>query len=254
MQPTTLSRMSLCGLSLSMMMGFAQGEEGADRRPNLVLILADDMGYSDLSCYGGEIGTPSIDSLAQGGLRFSHFYNGAKCAPTRAALLTGLYHHQSGIHRSMIRNDNGATIAELLQQAGYTTMMVGNPMMTGIWRQPELSRSRGFDLHFSFGFGEECVQRRLVCSVGVSPTGARVRSPVSWIALVEETKLMKPIDKAILGMVSESPGRNASEPRGGLEKNVNRRPSPLLPGEGSMVCCNLAAAAGHSGGVVGAAR
>ncbi len=155
MQPTTLSRMSLCGLSLSMMMGFAQGEEGADRRPNLVLILADDMGYSDLSCYGGEIGTPSIDSLAQGGLRFSHFYNDAKCAPTRATLLTGLYHHQSGIHRSMIRNDNGATIAELLQQAGYTTMMVGNPMMTGIWRQPELSRSRGFDLHFSFGFGED---------------------------------------------------------------------------------------------------
>ena len=103
-------------------------------------------------------------------------------------------------------------------------------------------------------FRGECVQRRLVCSVGVSPTGARVRSPVSWIALVEETKLMKPIDKAILGMVSESPGRNASEPRGGLEKNVNRRPSPLLPGEGSMVCCNLAAAAGHSGGVVGAAR
>ena len=90
--------------------------------------------------------------------------------------------------------------------------------------------------------------------MGVSPTGARVRSPVAWIALVEETKLMKPIDKAILGMVSESPGRNASEPRGGLEKNVNRRPSPLLPGEGSMVCCNLAAAAGHSGGVVGAAR
>ena len=67
-------------------------------------------------------------------------------------------------------------------------------------------------------FREECVQRRLVCSVGVSPTGARVRSPVAWIALVEETKLMKPIDKAILGMVSESPGRNASEPRGGLEK------------------------------------
>ncbi len=61
-----------------------------------------------------------------------------------------------------------------------------------------------------------CVQRRLVCSVGVSPTGVRVRSPVAWIVLVEETKLIKPIDKAIIGMVSESSGRNASEPIGGL--------------------------------------
>ena len=152
MRRTTLSRMSLWGLSLSMLMVFAHGEERADRRPNLVLILADDMGYSDLSCYGGEIGTPNIDSLAQEGLRFTHFYNNAKCAPTRAALLTGLYHHQSGIHRSMIRNDNGATIAELLQQAGYTSMMVGNPMMTGTWHHPEQSRTRGFDRHFGFSF------------------------------------------------------------------------------------------------------
>ena len=64
----------------------------------------------------------------------------------------------------------------------------------------------------------ECDQRRLACSVGVSPTGVRVRSPVAWVAFVEETKRMKPTDKAILGMVSESPGRNASEPRGGLDK------------------------------------
>ena len=65
--------------------------------------------------------------------------------------------------------------------------------------------------------GRECVQRRLACSVGVSPTGARVRSPVAWIARVEETKHVKPIDKAIFGMVSESPGHNASEPTGGPE-------------------------------------
>ncbi len=65
-------------------------------------------------------------------------------------------------------------------------------------------------------FAEKCVQRRLACSVGVSPTGAEVRSPVAWIASVEETKPMKPIDKAIFGMVSESPGRNGSEPTGGL--------------------------------------
>jgi len=67
----------------------------------------------------------------------------------------------------------------------------------------------------------ECVQRRLACSVGVSPTGARVRSPVAWIARVEETKHVKPIDKAIFGMVSESPGHNASEPRGGPDNLIN---------------------------------
>jgi hypothetical protein len=64
-------------------------------------------------------------------------------------------------------------------------------------------------------FGRQCVQQKLAFSVGVSPTGVIVRSPVAWIARVEETKLVKPIDKAIFGMVSESPGRNASEPIGG---------------------------------------
>ena len=64
----------------------------------------------------------------------------------------------------------------------------------------------------------QCVQRRLACSVGVSPTKARVRSLVAWVASVEETKRMKPTDKAIQGMASESPGRNASEPTGGLDK------------------------------------
>ena len=63
-----------------------------------------------------------------------------------------------------------------------------------------------------------CDQRRLACSVGVSPTGARVRAPVAWVAFGEETKRMKPTDKAILGMGSESPGRNESEPTGGLDK------------------------------------
>ena len=68
-------------------------------------------------------------------------------------------------------------------------------------------------------FGRECVQRRLACSVGDSPTGVRVRSPVAWVAPAEETNLVKPTDKAIFGMVSESPGRNASEPTGGPVKN-----------------------------------
>jgi len=65
-------------------------------RPNIVLIMADDLGYSDLGCYGGEIHTPHLDRLAQNGARFTHFYNNAMCVPTRASLLTGLYSHQVG--------------------------------------------------------------------------------------------------------------------------------------------------------------
>ncbi|MFN0068682.1 MAG: sulfatase-like hydrolase/transferase, partial [Limisphaerales bacterium] len=66
-------------------------------RPNIVLILADDMGFSDLGCYGGEIPTPHLDALARGGLRFTQFHNTARCSPTRAALLTGLHPHQAGM-------------------------------------------------------------------------------------------------------------------------------------------------------------
>ncbi len=80
------------------------------------------------------------------------------------------------------------------------------------------------------------------------------QAPVARVASVEETKRMKPTDKAIFGMVSKSPGRNASEPIGGLEKKEIRRPSPLLRGEGSTDRRRLAEAASHSGGVVGAAR
>src|SRR5262249_49091327 len=66
-------------------------------RPNVIVILTDDMGFSDLGCYGGEIRTPNLDSLATGGLRFTQFYNTARCCPTRACLLTGLYPHQAGV-------------------------------------------------------------------------------------------------------------------------------------------------------------
>ena len=90
--------------------------------------------------------------------------------------------------------------------------------------------------------------------MGDSPIKVRVRNLLAWVASVEETKRMKPTDKAILGMVSESPGRNVSEPTSGLEKNESRRPSPLVRGEGSMAGGNLTDAIGHFGGVVGAAR
>jgi len=107
----------------------------AERRPHILLIMADDMGWSDLGCYGGEIETPHLDALARRGVRFTQFYNTARCCPTRASLLTGLYPHQAGIGHMM--NDRGldgyrgdlnrrcVTIAEALRPAGYRTYLAG---------------------------------------------------------------------------------------------------------------------------------
>ncbi len=104
-------------------------------RPNIVLIMADDMGYSDIGCYGGEISTPRLDALAARGLRFTQFYNTARCCPTRASLLTGLYPHQAGIGHMMNDrghdgyrgnlNDRCITIAQALSRVGYGTYMTG---------------------------------------------------------------------------------------------------------------------------------
>ncbi len=91
------------------------------KRPNIVLIMADDLGFSDLGCYGSEIMTPNLDRLAKNGLRFSQFYNTAKCHSSRVSLLTGLYCDQAG-SSSLNR---GATIAEVLKPAGYSTWMSG---------------------------------------------------------------------------------------------------------------------------------
>lgn len=103
--------------------------------PNIVLIMADDMGYTDIGCYGSEIETPVLDGLAKGGLRFTQFYNTSRCCPTRAALLTGLYSHQAGI--GLMTGDRGydayrgdlnrhcVTLAEVLRPAGYRTYLSG---------------------------------------------------------------------------------------------------------------------------------
>lgn len=119
----------LCGAARS------RAAPSEPRRPNILVILSDDMGYSDLGCYGGEIRTRNLDRLAANGLRFTQFYNTARCCPTRAALLTGLYSHQAGIGHMM--EDRGVdgyrgelnrrcvTLAEVLKPAGYGTYALG---------------------------------------------------------------------------------------------------------------------------------
>jgi arylsulfatase A-like enzyme len=119
---------------------------GRSQVPNIVVILCDDVGYSDLGCFGSEIETPHLDRLAQGGIRFTQFYNTARCCPTRAALLTGLYAHQAGIGHMVdgVGPKSGApaysgelskrsvTIAEVLKSAGYATYVTGKWHVTGV--------------------------------------------------------------------------------------------------------------------------
>ncbi len=141
----------------------------ADSRPNLIVILSDDVGYSDLGCYGGEIKTPNLDALAAGGLRFTQFYNTARCCPTRASLLTGLYPHQAGVgymtdrapysaiaminewYSGDLRPDT-ATIAEALRANAYRTYAVGKWHVTKNIEEDKPKDNwplqRGFDRYY----------------------------------------------------------------------------------------------------------
>jgi arylsulfatase A-like enzyme len=130
-------------------------------RPNIVIILADDMGFSDIGCYGGEIPTPNLDALARGGLRFTQFYNTARCSPTRAALLTGLHPHQAGMgtlaedpgkqapptaavgYREVLARD-AVTIAEVLRPVGYHTYLAGKWHL-GYHGREKWPLARGFE-------------------------------------------------------------------------------------------------------------
>jgi len=131
----------------------------AAKRPNVVVVMADDMGWSDIGCYGSEIETPNLDRLAKNGLRFTQFYNTGRCCPTRATLLTGTYAHQAGIGHMM--NDRGLpgykgdlgndvrTIAEVMKTADYSTYLSGKWHVTPKIRpgdsQHNWPRQRGFD-------------------------------------------------------------------------------------------------------------
>src|SRR5881398_3016741 len=95
MRVLTLAAVAALGLAA------APAPAAESARPNIVVILSDDMGFTDLGCYGGEIATPNLDALAGNGLRFTQFYNTARCCPTRASLLTGLYPHQAGVGHMM---------------------------------------------------------------------------------------------------------------------------------------------------------
>ena len=137
----------------------AQAGSAAAKRPNIILIMSDDMGFSDIGCYGGEIETPNLDALAAGGLRFTQFYNTARCCPSRASLLTGLHPHQAGVGHMVSDyglegyrgdlNRKCVTIAEVLRPAGYGTYMAGKWHVTGQTKpdgaKDNWPRQRGFD-------------------------------------------------------------------------------------------------------------
>jgi arylsulfatase A-like enzyme len=128
---TRLNRRDFLALSASA----AGVGAGGRRRPNILLIVADDLGYSDLGCYGGEIRTPHVDALAANGLRFTQFYSTARCCPSRASILSGQYPHKVGVghmvtdlghpgYRGRL-SDNATTLAEVVKSAGYRTYMSG---------------------------------------------------------------------------------------------------------------------------------
>ena len=122
------------------------GKKPPKKRPNIIIILADDLGFSDVGCYGGEIHTPNIDYLGANGLKFTQFYNTSRCCPTRASLLTGVYNHDAGIgemtedrHEPGYRGhltENVVTIAEVLRAAGYHTGMSGKWHVSNTVIQP----------------------------------------------------------------------------------------------------------------------
>lgn len=175
----------------SMSLGCAVAQE----RPNIILILADDMGYSDIGCYGGEILTPNIDALASDGIRMTQFYNTSRSCPTRASLMTGLYQHQAGIgwmsedpfkgesdpkdwgitgYRGAL-NRNCVTIAEVLKASGYHTYMTGKWHL-GMHGEEKWPLQRGFDRFYGILAGA-CSYMRPDGGRGLTLDNTRLPAP-----------------------------------------------------------------------------
>ena len=133
---------------------FAGGTTAPVTKPDIIVVLVDDMGYSDFGCYGGEARTPNIDTLAENGIRFRNFYNTARCSPTRASILTGNYSHQvaddPAKNLPTLRTDNNITMAEFLRMQGYRTYMAGKWHLGFSQQSPA---NRGFQHIFGFGAG-----------------------------------------------------------------------------------------------------
>ncbi len=175
MNPFRTGLVVCCAACLTAVFCACQAHSAEPTRPNIVLILADDLGYSDLGCYGGEIKTPNLDRLAAGGIRFKQFYNTTRCCPSRASINTGLYPHQAGIggmdgnHPNNLGyegflTDRCVTTAEVLKAAGYRTYMTGKWHMGNV----ETPIERGFDEYFGLYRGH---------SSSMYDPGAHVRFP-----------------------------------------------------------------------------
>ena len=197
----------LLSVLLCVLCGFLQAAE----KPNIVVILVDDMGFADLGCYGSEIPTPNLDALAKNGLRFTQFYNTGRCCPTRASLLTGLYSHQAGVghmtddkgvpgYRGRL-NDSCVTIGEVLRPAGYFTAM------TGKWHVGQnlgvVPWERGFDRSlnaaaggFYFAGGDKAKAKLFLNSEAIANDDPRL--PKDWYSTDLWTTFgLKFIDEAL---------------------------------------------------------
>ena len=173
----------------------SEAERYKKERPNIIIILVDDMGYSDIGCYGGEIDTPNLDALAENGLRFTQFYNSGRCCPTRASLMTGLHPHQVGIGHMTeppnqplgfegpyqgYLNKDCVTIAQVLKAGGYHTLMTGKWHL-GYADPANWPNQRGFDKFYggitgAFNYFKPGGDRV------ISENNAQIDTPKDWYA------------------------------------------------------------------------
>lgn len=173
-------------------------------RPNVLLILVDDLGYSDLGCYGGEIRTPHVDSLARDGLLMTQFSNASRCAVSRASLMTGLYQHQAGVGANEDRgapeyqaalNDQCVTVAEVQREAGYATYLSGKWHLGD--EEAQRPKARGFDRSYGIlrgmnsYFNGHPVPRKSADSVGLA-NGLTLDRRRNWTCMLDDVEVSVP--------------------------------------------------------------